>query len=291
MARFSFAIFGQTTSELLTNLNVTIKDSNNSVVAGTQESGASYTLNDNQDGTYYVDNMPSGIYSVFVSNNPQDELTNIYFPTEDISTHINDATKHRVINDSSASAQSLFSATKINTLLTGKADSSHNHNGVYSVVAHNHEGVYPEEAGDGIAFTTSGNKLVANVDFHADDLEIVSGKLRIKQNFTSSNYINSSNPINTNLGVLDAQVKGVYDQVASITGVTSYIQYRQVYSSSTIAGSSSGNEASVQPEFTEVNNHSTYKTKVRFSFTKKAGDTKIVANFKGKGSGTQGSPA
>ena len=42
-------------------------------------------------------------------------------------THIADATKHRIINDSGTSATELWSASKINTELSGKAATSHNH--------------------------------------------------------------------------------------------------------------------------------------------------------------------
>jgi len=45
----------------------------------------------------------------------------------DLTTHTGNATIHRQINDSSASTTTLYSSSKINTLLTGKANSTHNH--------------------------------------------------------------------------------------------------------------------------------------------------------------------
>lgn len=288
MARFSFAIFGQTTSELMSNLDVKIKDSNNSVVANLSGS-ATYTLEDNQDGTYFVDNLPSGIYSVFIGNSPQDELTNIFFPTEDINTHINDATKHRVINDGTTTSTNLWSGSKINTQLNTKANTNHNHNGVYSLINHNHEGDYVEEGGDGVVIGTNGNKMTASLDAHSDDFEFVSGKLRVKQDFTATNFINGDNKLNVNIGALDQKIKELQDSLNSVTGVTAFTQYRQVYTDLKRANVGTGDEAGTFPEYTETNNATTFKTKVRFTFTKKDGDTKLICNFKGKGSGNSGS--
>lgn len=288
MARFSFAIFGQTTSELMSNLDVSVRDSSNNTIANLSGS-ATYTLEDNQDGTYYVDNLPSGLYSVYIGSSPQDELTNIYFPTEDINTHINNLALHRTISDGTTSSSSLWSSSKINTQLNTKANTSHNHNGVYAVVNHNHEGDYVEEGGDGVTIGTNGNKMTASVDAHTDDFEFASGKLRVKQNFTATNFISNANPLNTNIGALDQKVKELTDNLNAVTGVTAFTQYRQVYSDLKRSNTGSGDEAGAFPEYKETNNASTYKAKVRFTFTKKDGDTKLVCNFKAKGSGTAGS--
>jgi len=48
------------------------------------------------------------------------------------------ADEHRVINDGGTSSTELWSAHNINYHLSGKADSGHNHDGVYSGVGHTH---------------------------------------------------------------------------------------------------------------------------------------------------------
>lgn len=77
-------------------------------------------------GVYYIE-VDSDIdttttYSVKIDGSINDAFNGILIPAADIETHIADATKHRLINDSSAAASVLWSASKINTELKDKAE-------------------------------------------------------------------------------------------------------------------------------------------------------------------------
>ena len=96
--RLPFGIFGQGTDELIAGLEVTIKrDSDGAVVARTHNpGGGEEQIEDNNDGTYYVDNLPTGDYSVFVGSDlvPQDELSGIpHVLASDVTDHVGDASK------------------------------------------------------------------------------------------------------------------------------------------------------------------------------------------------------
>jgi hypothetical protein len=77
--RFSFAIFGQSTADLATGLSLEIKDSSATVVASTNPASGQSQIQDNNDGTYFVDGLSTGEFTVFVATVQQDELTNVPF--------------------------------------------------------------------------------------------------------------------------------------------------------------------------------------------------------------------
>ena len=77
MARFSFGLFGQDTNELLAGQKVKIKNvDTGQFVSSTSPEGSQLRIYDNNDGTYFVDGLPSGLYSVYVNSdtNVQEEL-------------------------------------------------------------------------------------------------------------------------------------------------------------------------------------------------------------------------
>ena len=88
--RFSFGIMGQTTGELLSGLDIEIKDSSNNTKAATNPSAGQLQVIDNNDGTYYVDSLPTAMYTVWTSGAQQDELTNI--------SHIDDVGVNKINN-------------------------------------------------------------------------------------------------------------------------------------------------------------------------------------------------
>ncbi len=142
MSRFSFGIFGQDTNELISGQPIAIKSTDGNTLYAHTNGNANLLIHDNNDGTYYVDNLPTGLYSVFVNDIKQDELDNIAIVADDVITHVGEAAKHREINDAGTGVTDLLSANKITSDLAGKAASNHNHDDAYSALGHNHEGEY-----------------------------------------------------------------------------------------------------------------------------------------------------
>lgn len=97
MARYTFGVFGQSSGELVANQSVTIKETGtNTVVAST--SGGEVV--DNNDGTYYVDDLSTGFYDIEIPTNTlHDETKDQLIVSDDLPTHLGDATKHRLIQD------------------------------------------------------------------------------------------------------------------------------------------------------------------------------------------------
>jgi hypothetical protein len=111
-SRFSFGIFGQGSGDLQPDLTIEIK------TAGTSTSLASTsnnTITDNGDGTYFCDTLATGKIDVYVAGALQDEMADQMVVTDDVKTHLDNTTKHRLIDDTGTSASALWSASKINT--------------------------------------------------------------------------------------------------------------------------------------------------------------------------------
>ena len=111
-SRFSFGIFGQGSGDLQPDLVIEIKDAGGSTVLA---STANSTITDNGDGTYFCDTLTTGKIDVYVEGALQDEMADQMVVTDDVKTHMDDGTKHRVINDSGTSATELWSANKVST--------------------------------------------------------------------------------------------------------------------------------------------------------------------------------
>lgn len=255
MARFSFGIFGQNSDELISGLDTKIQDSSGGIVAD-KSGNLTYTIHDNGDGTYYVDNLPQAIYTVYVGDSRQDELHNVFFATETTNTHIADDTKHRVINDSGTSATVLFSASKINTLLAGKSGTAHNHDTDYANAQHNHDGSYVASGGDGIA--VSGGS--ASVDGDAN-FGFSAGKLTIPQSYSGASFISPSNTIPQNLNSLDSAIQSVDTSGAGST--KKLILPSEVFE----AGNNTGDEATASFSTYKADSV-TYEKKIIFQFYK-----------------------
>ena len=155
MARFSFGLFGQDTSQLQAGQEVKVKNEDTGqFIASTNPTGSQLQVVDNNDGTYYVDGAPLALLSVYVGSDavPQEELQYIAFMNEDVIGHVNataphsghatttdldnhknDQTIHRQINDSGNADTDLWSAQKIENELSNKSDTSHEHSYVKDV--------------------------------------------------------------------------------------------------------------------------------------------------------------
>jgi hypothetical protein len=94
------------------------------IVASTPDIGSGLTVVDNGDGLYYVDAMASGNYDVYVNDVLQTELENYFHSANDITDHVDDADKHREIDDTAGAGDTtdLYSADKIVALLADKAE-------------------------------------------------------------------------------------------------------------------------------------------------------------------------
>jgi len=204
MSRFSFGIFGQNSDELIAGLDVKIRDVNNTVIAD-KSGNLAHTITDNGDGTYYVDTLPQSLVSVYVGDSAQDELQNIFFPTEATTDHIDDDTKHRAINDAGTGATETFSNSKVNLLLASKSDTSHNHSNEYAPIVHDHDGDYVNEGGECISVDGSEADLNFDHNFVADPLN----QLSIKQEYSGNQWVTETNRIDQNLQALDSILQGV----------------------------------------------------------------------------------
>jgi hypothetical protein len=99
MARFSFAIHDQITATLLAGETVTIKNAGGTVLANT--AGVPLLITNNGDGTYWVDNMPSNLITVFVGDAlvAQSELTSIPWDNGSSVTHDPSTSAHGATGD------------------------------------------------------------------------------------------------------------------------------------------------------------------------------------------------
>jgi hypothetical protein len=229
--RLPFGIFGQGTDELIAGLEVTIKrDSDGAVVARTHNPGSGEEqIEDNNDGTYYVDNLPTGDYSVFVGSDlvPQDELSGIpHVLASDVTGHISDATKHRTINDTGSASTDLWSAQKIVQQLSGKADTGHSHAGVYSPVSHNHDSTY---LGKTLAFATTPlaegqdviDFLIQTANFSLDNAD--GYRLKLIQSFTDESILTNNASLCNNMEALQSAILNRVTDILQINPRASHL--------------------------------------------------------------------
>jgi len=216
MARFSFGLFGQDSNDLLSGQLVKIKNvTSGEFVASTSPEGSQLQLVDNNDGTYFVDGLPSGIYSVYVNSdtNVQEELQNVPFLNEEFLTHLNNTLIHRSINDAGVSESDLWSAAKIIASLALKADATALAALVSTVAQkadaeHSHSDYLPASG--------------VSVDF-----QIASNELSFKPNFTLQTILSNTMGLNQNLELLQAAIESLSGTTGSGGG-----GYRVVYSDS-----------------------------------------------------------
>jgi len=141
IADLSFVVEEMTDGGYAISLDLECKETGTTnVVASTSPTGSQLQITDNGDGTYTIKDLPAGYYDIFVAGQPlpQPELTRIGH----VGDHLGDTSKHNVINDAGTGAADLFSANKINSLLTGKSDAGHDHDFVYAVSGHTHDANY-----------------------------------------------------------------------------------------------------------------------------------------------------
>jgi hypothetical protein len=111
-SRFSFGIFGQGSGDLQPDLTIEIKTAGTSTVLASTTAGS---ITDNGDGTYYCDTLSTGKIDVYVAGALQDEMSDQMVVTDAVKTHMDDDSKHRIIDDSvgDGATTKTWSANKI----------------------------------------------------------------------------------------------------------------------------------------------------------------------------------
>jgi len=287
MSRFSFGIFGQNSDELISGLDVKIRDVNDTVIAD-KSGNLAHTIEDNGDGTYYVDSLPQSLINVYVGDSAQDELQNIFFPTEATADHISDDTKHRAINDVGTGATETFSNSKVNTLLASKSNTSHNHATEYATLGHDHDTDYADishsgdnsihreinDSGTSNTALFSANHIIDELDMKANEeaFTVHTGDNSIHREIDDSGVNNtdlfSASKINTELALKadDADLtshsgdadkhREINDLGSGVTDVWSgnhiitYINNKATFSSDDFAGGL-GSDVTIKQDFND----------------------------------------
>ena len=218
MARFSFGIFGQSNNQLMAGLKVYIRDESTGNIIASTEKGYQYTIHDNHDGTYYVDELPTGKYSVLVGSDQsvQDEMYNIVVCGDEVIEHISDSSLHTQIDDSITSTTKTWSSEKINQELGKKADDSE----IVNIQAElddkadiNH--THPEL-----------ENYIASVDsqhFEVDENKNL--KLKDNDKLTSGSYIEGDKSVLFNLYKLDQRLANLI--LSSGASAKGYVLYTE----------------------------------------------------------------
>lgn len=119
--RFSFAIMGQSTSELITGLAIEVKDTGGTVKASTSPSAGQLMVTDNNDGTYFVDGLSTGKYDVFTNGVAQNELKNVPFVSNTGLAKIDSAvTTSDIVTSATNDDTKVWGGALLTTQLAGK---------------------------------------------------------------------------------------------------------------------------------------------------------------------------
>ncbi|MCF7801110.1 MAG: hypothetical protein K9N34_03735 [Candidatus Marinimicrobia bacterium] len=307
MARLSFGLAGQSANDLLAGVAVKIYDEEaEGFVASTNEAdGYDFTVHDNNDGTYLVDGLPMGLYSVYVGSDqvPQDELSFFAFFNEDGLAHFRDAADtggkvwHHKIDDTTPAADKLYSSQKVQNELDQKADSQDLQN--YSPTTHNHDGVYAPEGHDhpdkaeqsdlnaheaaanphpGSASATPGAGLKSEtgqklaLDYDSDDFGLESNRLSLRKAALESTYRFSPNmSLQQMLFVIDNTLRQLEGAAGGSGGYTQTL-WNNIEKDDIPSGVLNGTGAQVLGE-------TTYRHRVRVPFWKTPAIRQVVYYF------------
>lgn len=208
--RNSIAIFGQNTTELLQGVDVVIKDAGSGATkASTSPAEGQLEIIDNQDGTYYLDVAETFRGTVYVGSEvtAQDEMTNFLIIGDDLLSHLAEngvhltaAEKTKVGNLPDDAASEI---SNINTALGNKAATS-----ALATLSAAVGGKASATPGTGMKAETDG-KVAPSLD--ANFLEVVEGKIRIKQQFADEGILSNSKTLCENLMLVAAALQNVKD--------------------------------------------------------------------------------
>ncbi len=125
--RFSFAIMGQSSTELISGLSIEVKDTGGTIKASTVPNTGQLLVTDNNDGTYYVDGLSTGKYDVFTNGVIQNELKNVPFVSDAGIAKIDSALTTTDLKTSATNdATVVWAGSLLTTQLAGKEDADVN---------------------------------------------------------------------------------------------------------------------------------------------------------------------
>jgi len=222
------------------------------VVASTNPTGEELPITDNHDGIFIIDaepeDFPTDVYLAKVNGHAQGEIAAVVFVNSDVVDHLNDAAKHREIDDDGTAATDLLSAAKILALLGDKAEQD-------DLDALETEVDGKLSASDIINDLTTGGASVPLSAEQGKTLKNYLGTLDMSSNGLLATYYNNclQNSITPNISdfinILTAQI--LASQAAIFQGTAIY-NNRIIYSDATVAANGDGQEAGALPENVET---------------------------------------
>lgn len=255
------------------------RKSDDVLVAATNPTGEILEVVDNQDGTYYVDDLPAGIYYVTVNGSTQDEMQALVVMDHLAVNHPNVTNgahgAHGAVLgsgdvvdalDSNETAKPL-SAAKGKALNDGKASVSalNDHTGS----ANPHTGSASATPGSGLK-TETGQKLA--VDYDSDDFGLESNKLSLRKAALDSTYRFSPNMSFQQMILVIDNVLRQLEGVAGGGGGYTQTLWNNTQKDDTPSGVLSGAGAQVSGE-------TTYRHRVRVPFWKTPEIRQLVYYF------------
>ena len=242
---------------------------------GGEQGGGVLAIVDNGNGSYTV---AAGLayQTIAIAFNSttaaETGYENIQWDGDDVHTHLDNLTKHRLINDSGTTTTVLLSASKIIATYLAKTDIDGttvglNGDGELEV---KDSGIGNDKLGTAAVETINvkdANITVAKINYDTNDFEADGTSLSIKQNFSSEEILNEGKSLNENLGRLQSRLK-------ELEGSIGGLKRRIIYSDYERATNTINNEASAIREYNSDDD--TWKAIVRFPFWKHSGDTTIV---------------
>ena len=259
---------------------------------GGEQGGGVLAIVDNGNGSYTV---AAGLayQTIAIAFNSttaaETGYENIQWDGDDVHTHLDNLTKHRLINDSGTTTTVLLSASKIIATYLAKTDIDGttvglNGDGELEV---KDSGIGNDKLGTAAVETINvkdANITVAKINYDTDDFEADGTKLSIKQSFSNETFINEDKSLNENLNnINNALVK--HNTALNNTGNNlDAFHYNTIYNEDVaVASGVSGNEASFN--YTEYNREDTAagtSNIVIFQYIKQTGDLGIKVSFKYK---------
>ena len=258
------------------------------VVASTNPTGSELTITDNHDGVFFIDaepaDFPTDVYFAKVNGTAQKEIAAVVFVNSDVPDHLNDATKHRLIDDAGVSATVLLSAEKIIALLGDKAeiddaagdgddDVVYSANKIVEILASK-----ADQTNIGDATFTYKHQVAddAAVNANIDALDKTIGNM----DFASDPLLKSLIPMNPKFFNFTTLVKSLSNQVNNLkiafTQGLEAFDRRLIFNDNMAAAVATGSEAAVLPIY--IQSDDIPKVKRRGSFDKLAGDSYLYVS-------------
>ena len=245
---------------------------------GGEQGGGVLAIVDNGNGSYTV---AAGLayQTIAIAFNSttaaETGYENIQWDGDDVHTHLDNLTKHRLINDSGTTTTVLLSASKIIATYLAKTDIDGttvglNGDGELEV---KDSGIGNDKLGTAAVETINvkdANITVAKINYDTNDFEADGTKLSIKQDFSNDIILDEDRTLNQNLSRLERKI-------IEIEGSVGGIKRRILYSDFERATGATNNEAVDYRTYgVDVN---VYKTILRIPYLKQNGDLTMNIYF------------